>query len=75
MKSTSNHPTSFLFAHDEGTGVVTLTLNRPERMNAVTFEVYDELRRTIRGLRDASGVRAIMLTGAGTHSARVVETP
>ena len=59
-------PTSFLYAHDEATGVVTLTLNRPERMNALTFEVYDELRRTFRALDDAPGVRAIVLTGAGT---------
>ena len=60
-----NRPTSFLYEHDEGTGIVTLTLNRPERMNALTFEVYDELRGTIRSLNDAPGVRAIVLTGAG----------
>jgi enoyl-CoA hydratase/carnithine racemase len=57
--------TSFLSAHDEATGVVTLTLNRPERMNALTFEVYDELRRTFRNLDGAAGVRVIVLTGAG----------
>jgi len=58
--------TSFLSAHDETTGVVTLTLNRPDRMNALTFEVYDELRRTFRDLDTAAGVRAIVLTGAGS---------
>jgi enoyl-CoA hydratase/carnithine racemase len=57
--------TSFLSAHDESTAVVTLTLNRPERMNALTFEVYDELRRTFRHLDGAADVRAIVLTGAG----------
>jgi enoyl-CoA hydratase/carnithine racemase len=57
-------PTTFL-REDAATGVVTLTLNRPERMNALTFEVYDELRRTIRGLNDEAGVRAVVLTGAG----------
>jgi enoyl-CoA hydratase/carnithine racemase len=57
--------TSFLSAHDETTGVVTLTLNRPDRMNALTFEVYDELRRTFEQLDSAPGVRAIVLTGAG----------
>lgn len=61
-----NRPTSFLYDSNEGTGIVTLTLNRPERMNALTFEVYDELRRTVRSLSDAPGVRAIVLTGAGT---------
>lgn len=58
-------PTSFLYARDEATGVVTLTLNRPERMNALTFEVYDELRRTFRDLDGDAGARAIILTGAG----------
>jgi enoyl-CoA hydratase/carnithine racemase len=58
-------PTSFLYAHDEATGVVTLTLNRPERMNALTFEVYDELRRTFRQLDIEPGARAIVLTGTG----------
>ena len=58
--------TSFLYGHDDSTGVVTLTLNRPDRMNALTFEVYDELRRTFDHLDTAPGVRAIVLTGAGT---------
>ena len=61
-----NPTTSFASAHDEATGVVTLTLNRPERMNALTFEVYDELRRTFRDLGTAAGVRAIVLTGTGS---------
>jgi enoyl-CoA hydratase/carnithine racemase len=52
-------------AHDASTGVVTLTLNRPERMNALTFEIYDELRSAFRRLSDEEGVRAILLTGAG----------
>lgn len=57
--------TSFLSAHDTGTGVVTLTLNRPDRLNALTFEVYDELRRTFRQLDTEPDVRAIVLTGSG----------
>jgi enoyl-CoA hydratase/carnithine racemase len=51
---------------DGSTGVVTLTLNRPGRMNALTFDLYDELRRTFRRLSDEAGVRVIVLTGAGT---------
>ena len=58
-------PTTFLRADDAATGVVTLTLNRPDRMNALTFEVYDELRHTFRDLSDETGVRAVILTGAG----------
>ena len=51
---------------DSATGVATLTLNRPERMNALTFQVYDELRRTIRRLGEEPDVRVIVLTGAGS---------
>jgi enoyl-CoA hydratase/carnithine racemase len=58
-------PASFSYAHDAGTGVATLTLNRPDRLNALTFEIYDELRHTFRSLDAESGVRAIVLTGAG----------
>ena len=58
-------PTSFLREHDAATGVTTLTLNRPERLNALTFDVYDELRRTFYALSDDESVRAIVVTGAG----------
>jgi enoyl-CoA hydratase/carnithine racemase len=58
-------PKSFLYQHDAATGVATLTLNRPERLNALTFEVYAELRDTFAALDTEPGVRAILLTGAG----------
>ena len=58
-------PQSFLYAHDVGTGVATITLNRPERLNALTFQVYEELRDTVRSLDTAPGVRAVVITGAG----------
>jgi enoyl-CoA hydratase/carnithine racemase len=58
-------PKSFLYSVDSATGVATLTLNRPERLNALTFEVYAELRDTFRALDTEPGVRAIVLTGAG----------
>ncbi len=58
-------PRSFLYQADPETGVATITLNRPERLNALTFEVYAELRDTFRALDTEAGVRAIVLTGAG----------
>jgi enoyl-CoA hydratase/carnithine racemase len=58
-------PRTFLCDHDPETGVSTLTLNRPERLNALTFEVYAELRDTFHALGREPGVRAIVLTGAG----------
>jgi len=57
--------TSFLIAHDESTGLVTITLSRPDRLNALTFEVYAELGAMFRTLDTADGVRAIVITGAG----------
>jgi enoyl-CoA hydratase/carnithine racemase len=58
-------PKSFLYEFDTDTAVATLTLNRPERLNALTFEVYEELRDTFRALGTEPGVRAVVLTGAG----------
>ena len=58
-------PKSFLYHHDTATGVATLTLNRPERLNALTFEVYAELRDTFAALDTEPGVRCVVLTGAG----------
>jgi enoyl-CoA hydratase/carnithine racemase len=58
-------PTSFLYSVDPSTGVATITLNRPERLNALTFEVYTELRDTVRALDREPGVRAVVMTGAG----------
>lgn len=58
-------PTSFLYSVDAATGVATITLNRPDRLNALTFEVYEELRDTFRSLDSEPGVRAVLITGAG----------
>jgi enoyl-CoA hydratase/carnithine racemase len=57
-------PKSFLYeARDDG--VAWITLNRPERLNALTFEVYRELTDTFAALRAEDAVRAVVITGAG----------
>ena len=43
-------PGSFLYEQDDE-GVATITLNRPERLNALTFEVYRELTDLFAALR------------------------
>ena len=58
-------PKSFRYAVDEATSVATLTLDRPDRLNALTFEIYEELRDTFVALSDEPGVRAVIITGAG----------
>jgi 2-(1,2-epoxy-1,2-dihydrophenyl)acetyl-CoA isomerase len=45
--------------------VATLTLNRPERLNAFTDEMMLEIHDTLQRARDDSSIRAIVLTGAG----------
>jgi enoyl-CoA hydratase/carnithine racemase len=57
-------PTSFLYDQDQQ-GIATITLNRPERLNALTFEVYRELTDTFAALREERAVRVVVITGAG----------
>ena len=56
-------PKSFLY--EQGEGIATITLNRPERLNALTFEVYRELSDTFAALRDEDEVLVVVITGAG----------
>jgi len=46
-------------------GIATLTLNRPERKNPITFESYAEMRDTFRALAYAEDVKGVVITGAG----------
>ncbi len=45
--------------------VATLTLDRPERKNPLTFDSYAELRDLFRGLVHANDVKSVVITGAG----------
>jgi enoyl-CoA hydratase/carnithine racemase len=45
--------------------VATITLNRPERKNPLTFESYAELGQLFRKLEHASDVKCVVVTGAG----------
>ena len=45
--------------------VATITLNRPERKNPLTFESYAELRDLFRALQYAADVKVVVVTGAG----------
>ena len=55
----------FAWAFDAGNGVGTLTLNRPERKNPLTFDSYAELRDLFHALKFASDVKVVVITGAG----------
>lgn len=56
-------PRHFAFAF--GDNVATITLNRPERKNPLTFESYAELRDLFRELVYMPAVKAVVVTGAG----------
>jgi enoyl-CoA hydratase/carnithine racemase len=58
-------PEHFLWSFENG--VATVTLNRPERKNPLTFESYAELRDTFRALVYAPEVKAVVLAGAGDN--------
>jgi enoyl-CoA hydratase/carnithine racemase len=54
---------TFRFALDRG--VATMTLSRPERLNSLTFAVYQELADTFEAIGQRDEVRAVVLTGEG----------
>src|SRR5688500_16328364 len=56
-------PKSFLYTVEGG--VASITLNRPDRLNALTFEDYRELTDPFAALRNETGVRVVVVTGAG----------
>ena len=46
-------------------GVVQVTLNRPERLNAMTVGMFDELESVARAISDDRDIRVVIITGAG----------
>jgi len=57
------NPTTFRY--EEQGAVATITLDRPHRLNALTFEVYAELRDTFAALATHDPVRVVVITGEG----------
>ena len=58
-------PEHFLWSVDRG--VATITLNRPERKNPLTFESYAEMRNRFRKLVYSEEVKAVVITCAGEN--------
>ncbi|MFD8494166.1 enoyl-CoA hydratase family protein [Amycolatopsis sp. NPDC059657] len=53
------------FDFEVADGVATVTLNRPEKLNALTFDVYADLRDLLAELPHRDDVRVLVLTGEG----------
>ena len=51
--------------YDDADGVATITLNRPDTLNALNATMHQELRNALRAVEQSDTVRAVVLTGAG----------
>ncbi|MFC4945065.1 crotonase/enoyl-CoA hydratase family protein [Pseudonocardia sp. GCM10023141] len=51
--------------HEVEDGILTVTLNRPDRLNGFTVEMADELEATFIEVNDRDDIRAVIVTGAG----------
>jgi len=65
VSTTEPAPRHFRWQQEERVGVI--TLDRPDKRNALTFGTYAELRDLFRSLAGGSALRAIVLTGAAGH--------
>ena len=63
MRTKTLSPKSFRFELDKGVGHV--TLDRPDKLNALTFGIYEELADAFATLNDMPEVRALTITGEG----------
>ena len=54
---------SFIFENNDG--VATIRLNDPEKLNALTFQVYGDLEKIFAELADDNNTKVVVLTGTG----------
>ncbi len=59
-------PDSILLEINDGIALV--TLNRPDKLNALNYELIDRLMATLHAIETDDGVRAVILTGAGERA-------
>jgi enoyl-CoA hydratase len=57
----------FTLAHDDASGVATLELSRPERLNTLAPAFFPALRDTVNRLSDEGRTRALVLRSTGKH--------
>ncbi|MED5541410.1 MAG: enoyl-CoA hydratase-related protein, partial [Actinomycetota bacterium] len=65
-----SHELETLIIDASDNGVVTVTMNRPEKKNAANSVMWDELRDTWNALAGDPQVRAVRMTGAGAAGCR-----
>lgn len=55
---------TLLLSTDEN-GICTLTINRPDKLNALNNKVFDELDSAVKVIKDDLKIKAVVITGAG----------
>lgn len=48
--------------------IATVRINRPDKLNALTLAMYDDLGRAFLDIKDNAGIRVVVLTGAGERA-------
>jgi enoyl-CoA hydratase/carnithine racemase len=56
---------STVLTREDAAGVATLTFNRPDKLNALTVEIFSQLRHEVLALRKDDSVSCVVLRGAG----------
>ncbi|MGQ9624568.1 MAG: enoyl-CoA hydratase/isomerase family protein [Candidatus Bathycorpusculaceae bacterium] len=51
--------------YEKGENIATITLNRPEALNAISKEVIDEVLQALEDVRNDENIRVVVITGAG----------
>ncbi len=59
---------TILITKDAATRVATITLNRPDRLNTFTVQMFDEIERALMDLGKDDGVRCVVFTGSGERA-------
>ncbi len=59
---------TLLVAQDPTTRVATITINRPDRLNTLSPQVFEELDQALSAMGEDDGVRCLVITGSGDRS-------
>src|SRR5688500_13200381 len=62
---TGSSKLNYNFLYEVSDGIATLTFNRPDVLNALTFEIYAQFRDLLEDLRYDESVKVLVLTGSG----------
>jgi len=50
---------------DQEEGIATLTLNNPQKLNAMSTPMWNDFNKILRQIKDDDGIKVLVITGAG----------